>query len=141
MQPRIGIAVYIRNQDNQVLLGKRKQSHGTGTWAVPGGHLEFGETPESCAQREVLEETGLLIAHQKLMGVTNDIFQQENKHYITLHMLSDISGGALALREPHKCEQWKWFKPTQMPDPLFLTIRNFVNQNPKWFSFNTIQEK
>ena len=59
-KPKVGLGVCIV-KDNKVLLGKRKGSHGAGTWSFPGGHLEFQETWEKCAKREVLEETGLKI--------------------------------------------------------------------------------
>ena len=59
--PRVGVAVVIE-RDGQVLLMKRKNVHGAGTWAVPGGHLEFGETPEECAVRETREEVGIAIS-------------------------------------------------------------------------------
>ena len=54
---RVGVGVIIV-RDGNVLLGERAGSHGAGTWALPGGHLEFGETVADCARREVLEETG-----------------------------------------------------------------------------------
>jgi 8-oxo-dGTP diphosphatase len=59
-RPRVGIGVIIL-KNGRVLLGKRKSSHGTGTWHFPGGHLEFGESLEDCSRREVLEETGMKI--------------------------------------------------------------------------------
>ncbi len=55
MAVKVGIGVIVY-QDNNVLLGKRKNSHGHGQWALPGGHLEFGETPEQCTIREVKQE-------------------------------------------------------------------------------------
>ncbi len=51
--PRVGVAVLAHNKHNQVVLGKRKNSHGNGDWAPPGGHLEFKETPIECAMREL----------------------------------------------------------------------------------------
>jgi 8-oxo-dGTP diphosphatase len=49
-RPLIGVAVIVI-KDDKILLGKRKNSHGAGTWALPGGHLEFGESIKDCARR------------------------------------------------------------------------------------------
>ncbi|MDX8431022.1 MAG: NUDIX domain-containing protein [Candidatus Algichlamydia australiensis] len=57
-KPLVDIGVHVI-QKGKILLGKRINAHGTGAYAPPGGHLEFGETPEECAVRELLEETGL----------------------------------------------------------------------------------
>ncbi len=50
MSPKIGVGVLII-RDGKLLLGRRKGSHGAATWSAPGGHLEYGETPEACARR------------------------------------------------------------------------------------------
>lgn len=72
----------------QFLIGQRKGSHGAGTYALPGGHLEFGETPEQCAARETLEETGLKVSKVRFLTATNDILPADNKHYITIFTVS-----------------------------------------------------
>ncbi|SPO26619.1 uncharacterized protein UTRI_03910_B [Ustilago trichophora] len=59
--PRVGVAVYVINEKGHVLVGKRTGSHGAGTLALPGGHLELHESFQECAAREVLEETGLIL--------------------------------------------------------------------------------
>ncbi|EXJ83525.1 hypothetical protein A1O1_07148 [Capronia coronata CBS 617.96] len=61
------------------LLGMRLGSHGADTWALPGGHLEFNETFEECAAREVLEETGLVLDPESLrfLTATNDLMPLE----------------------------------------------------------------
>jgi hypothetical protein len=64
-------------RDGLVLLGRRIGSHGAGSWALPGGHLEFGETVEQCAAREVLEETGLDIQVVARGPYTNNMFPEE----------------------------------------------------------------
>mgnify|MGYP000485579306 FL=1 len=79
---RVGVAVIIMRQ-NTILLGERIGAHGANTWATPGGHLEFGESVEQCAIREVFEETGLNISQITKLDFTNDIFSAEKKHYIT----------------------------------------------------------
>ncbi|EPQ26980.1 uncharacterized protein PFL1_05615 [Pseudozyma flocculosa PF-1] len=57
--PRVGVGVLVLNERGRILLGKRTGSHGAGTLALPGGHLELHESFEDCAIREVLEETGI----------------------------------------------------------------------------------
>ncbi|AFC72294.1 ADP-ribose pyrophosphatase MutT [Rickettsia rhipicephali str. 3-7-female6-CWPP] len=73
---RIGIGILIFNNRNEICIS----SHGESSYAPVGGHLEFGETFEECAIREVLEETNLIIENPQFIAVTNDIFEKEQKH-------------------------------------------------------------
>ena len=50
----------------RVLLIDKKTGHGAGKINAPGGKLEPGETPQQCAQREVLEEVGLSVSRLRL---------------------------------------------------------------------------
>lgn len=63
-----------------------------GTWALPGGHLEFCESFEECAGREVLEETGLKIAAASFLTCTNNVFDEPTgkKHYCTVFMRGSV---------------------------------------------------
>lgn len=124
--PRVGIGVIVK-KNSKVLLGLRKNSHGNGTWAFPGGHFEFGESFANTAIREVKEETGLIICSPCFVNATNDFFADEGKHYVTLFLEADYKDGQLALLEPHKCLKWEWFKWDELPTPLFLTIKNFLD--------------
>ena len=125
--PRIGVAVVVI-KSGRVLLGKRKGAHGAGTWALPGGHLQFGETIEACARREVMEETGLSISDIKTGPYTNDIFTQEDKHYVTLYMVARYDSGRLQTLEPDKCERWAWFDWDHLPQPRFLSLGNLLRR-------------
>lgn len=131
--PRIGIGVLVI-RDNKILLGKRLNSHGDGTWALPGGHLEFGETPQQCAVRETLEETGLQISNIQAGPWSSDIFEKEQKHYITLFMVAHAVAGEPKVLEPNKCERWNWFEITNLPNPLFLPLKNFLIENITYMS-------
>jgi len=96
--PRVGIGVIIM-QHEKVLMGQRIGSHGAKTWSFPGGHLEFGESLESCAKREVKEETGMDISDIALGAFTNDIFEKEDKHYITLYLIAKNHFGRFKVAE------------------------------------------
>lgn len=56
----------------------------TGTLQTPGGHLEHGEDLGACAVRETEEETGLVVTAGNVITITNDVFNGEGKHYITI---------------------------------------------------------
>ena len=126
-KPKVGIGVIVV-KDSKVLLGKRKNAHGEGSWCFPGGHPEFNEELEDCAKREVFEETGINIKNIKPATFTNDIFKGERKHYITLFFVAEYGSGEVRVMEPEKCEKWEWFHWDNLPQPLFLPIQNLLKQ-------------
>ncbi|XIH86546.1 NUDIX domain-containing protein (plasmid) [Pantoea sp. SGAir0430] len=125
MSPQVGIGVLIF-RDGKLLLGQRKGSHGAGDWSAPGGHLEFGESPEACARREVLEETGLQLHSVHNGAFVSDVFPAVNRHYITLLMVAPDASGEPQLREPDKCAGWHWFAPEALPEPLFAPLQSWL---------------
>jgi 8-oxo-dGTP diphosphatase len=120
------VAVII-SRDDRVLLLKRKHVHGAGTWSVPGGHLEFGETPEACAVREAKEETGVDVTAVRFRAVTDDLFEAEGKHYITLWMEGEYAGGEAAVEAPHEMSEVGWFQWDALPELLFLPFQNLLD--------------
>ena len=118
-KPRVGVGV-ILPRDDKVLLGKRKGSHGAGTWSFPGGHLEPGESFEDCCRRETLEETGIKVGKLIPVGFTNDIFEEEKLHYVTLYFMSENFEGEPELMEPDKCEEWGWYALDLIPGESML---------------------
>lgn len=124
-EPRVGVGVFVV-KEGKILLGQRINSHGSGTWSIPGGHLEFFEDFETCAKREVLEETGLRIKDVSFVAVTNDLFAKEEKHYITIFLKSKYVSGVPLVLEPDKCLKWEWVDFDDLPSPLFIPLKNFV---------------
>jgi 8-oxo-dGTP diphosphatase len=125
LNPRVGVGVFIF-KDGKFLMGQRRGAHGEGSWSVPGGHLELNETPEQTAIREVREETGLEIANVAFAAVTNDIFSDEGKHYVTLWMKSDWVSGEPAITEPDKFVEQRWVSFDNLPEPLFLPWKQLL---------------
>jgi 8-oxo-dGTP pyrophosphatase MutT (NUDIX family)/uncharacterized cupin superfamily protein len=64
-----GVAVAIFDADNRLLVVKRRDS---GFWAMPGGVMELSESLETCAHREIREETGIEITITGLIGAYTD---------------------------------------------------------------------
>ena len=153
-QVRVGVGAFIlkskseSDQNPRFLVGKRMNSHGAGTFALPGGHLEFGETPEECAAREVMEETGLRVSNVQFLTATNDFMPAENKHYVTLFVVCvrDDNSQNPKVLEPEKCEGWDWASWEELRGwvdvelattgeqvierRLFLPLLNLVRQRP-----------
>jgi 8-oxo-dGTP diphosphatase len=127
-RPKVGIGIIII-KDNKVLLGKRKNAHGEGDWAFPGGHLELNESWEDCVKREIKEEVDIKVKNIRFGAVTNDIFEKESKHYITIFMLTDYESEEVKTMEPEKCEYWEWFEWDKLPNPRFLPLQNLLKQN------------
>lgn len=124
-QPRIGVGILIVKED-EVLLVRRASVHGAGTWSTPGGHLDHGETLERCAAREAMEETGIEVSNLRFRAVTNDVFTDEGKHYVTVWMEGDYRTGEPTLGAAHEMSDVGWFPWDELPEPLFLPLKNLL---------------
>ncbi len=86
--------VIIKN--GKVLLIKRKNEPFKGRWALPGGFVEYGETVEEAALREVKEETGMDARIKKLVGVYSDPDRDPRGHTISIVFLMEAKGETIA---------------------------------------------
>lgn len=126
--PNVGVAVILTRAD-KILLMKRKGPHGPGTWTVPGGHMDFGETPEQCGTREVMEEIGVQVVDLHFRAITNDIFESEGRHSISIWMDGRISSGEPGIASEQEVAEVGWFSWEALPQPLYLPLENFVKHN------------
>ncbi|KAJ8907309.1 hypothetical protein NDN08_007423 [Rhodosorus marinus] len=124
---RVGLGVFVQ-RGSKFLIGKRIGSHGSGTWGLPGGYLEFGESFEECARREAREETGLELGSQlSVVTAVNNIFEEEMKHTVTIFVRGTSKEGTPKVMEPSKCETWMWVDWDQvLPSPLFLPLEQLA---------------
>lgn len=124
---RVGVGVLLFNDANQLLLGQRQGSHGAFTWGPPGGHLEMGESLEECASRELREETGLHINHFEFEALSNDIWDHDKKHYISILMKARChDDDKVHNLEPHKVISWEWFSLYHLPLNLFEPLKKWA---------------
>ncbi|HZU67690.1 MAG TPA: NUDIX domain-containing protein [Ktedonobacteraceae bacterium] len=124
-RPMVGVSVLISNGD-RVLLERRSKDPMKGAWKAPGGHMEFGETPEQTAMREVQEELGVTLSDLKFRTITNDVFEAEKKHYITIWMDAHIAAGEPKLQAPYEETEIGWFTWDALPQPLYLPIQHLL---------------
>ncbi len=82
-------------KDDSVVLVRRKNDPFKGSWALPGGFVEYGETVEDAVKREILEETGLAVKVVKLVGVYSDPERDPRGHTITVAFLCRETSGSL----------------------------------------------
>src|SRR5581483_1729874 len=123
ISPTVSVLV---SKDDRILLEKRQHSHGADTWGPPTGHLDFGETPEQTATRETFEETGVTLSNVKFHAVTNDIFENEHYHTVTIWMKADYQSGTPKVQAPDEESEVGWFAWDALPNPLYIPFANLL---------------
>jgi 8-oxo-dGTP diphosphatase len=109
-------------RDGRILLGRRQGAHGGDTWGWCGGHLEFGESLETCAAREIAEESGLQVAPRDLKPLCHHNVLAYGTHYGDVEFWTDTSHGEPAIKEKTKTCEWDWFTLDALPAPLFEPV-------------------
>lgn len=94
-QPRIRVAAILPQGDALLLVRHRKGDRAY--WMLPGGGLDYGETFEQCAIREIAEETGLDIKIDRLLYLSEAICPRGTRHVVNAYMLGTIEGGTICL--------------------------------------------
>lgn len=122
----------------KILMGKRHPDpdkadsafRSAGEWSLPGGKLEWGETLEKGAVREVKEETGITIQNPEVISVHN--FKNEHAHFLTVGLLAKKWKGEAKVMEPDEMTEWQWFSLKKLPSPRYFpsfgVIKNFLKK-------------
>ena len=122
------VGTILFNEKGEFVLMKRTSKHATGTYALSGGWIEFGETPEEAAAREAKEELGVDLENIKVLGITNNFFPNENLHTLSAIVAGMVKKGQEPKNmEPHKCDEVFWHKDwDNLPEPIFTKYNQYV---------------
>lgn len=129
-----GIA-FICRDDGTIFLCKRSQkSSFPGTWSVPGGKIEEGESQIDAAIREIIEELGSTPDPNHCEVIDADIFDIPSFNYTTF--VIDISKAGKNLWKPKlnkEHDYFKWFKIENLPKNLHPGARKSSGKIKNYF--------
>jgi len=118
-------AAAVKDERNRLLITKRNIEPGIGKWALPGGFIESGETPEEACLRELKEETGLTGRVERLLGA----YLQRSFFYGTLIIIGyEVSVSNKNLSLNNELKEAKFFGKKEMPGIPFLSHRRLVKE-------------
>ncbi len=121
----VAAVAFVLDAEGRVLLVKRSDN---GLWALPGGAQDVGEYVAHTAERETLEETGLLIHVTDLIGVYSApdhviaYDDGEVRQQFALSFAADVVGGHLS--QSDETPETAWVAPSELDDlPIHPSIR------------------
>jgi 8-oxo-dGTP diphosphatase len=113
----IGVFALIFEEEDHVLLGRRRDYD---IWNLPGGALEAGETVTEAIAREVMEETGLIVEVDRLVGVYSKPYRSE---VVLTFQCCPVSG---ELSPTEEAAEWGYFPVDELPRSLLPKHRERI---------------
>ena len=96
--PHVAVGAFVFNNE-RILLVKRGRPPAEGVWAIPGGNIKLGETLQEATEREIREETGLVIKAGDPVFTFDVIDRDESGriryHYVIVDLLAEYIDGDL----------------------------------------------
>jgi ADP-ribose pyrophosphatase YjhB (NUDIX family) len=134
-RPIVGVGAVIVDQ-GRVLLVKRGSPPLLGEWSLPGGVVELGETLRAAAEREALEETGLIVRAGEVLEVLDRIIPGEGAavpqyHYVLIDFLCTVLGGEMRTGGDAADARWaseSELEKYKLEQPAVDVIRNAFAQ-------------
>jgi ADP-ribose pyrophosphatase YjhB (NUDIX family) len=116
-RPWVGVLAAVR-RGPRCLLIQRVERVDVGKWGFPGGSLELGETVTDCAERELLEETGVEATALGVLTaydyIRRDAADRVSFHFLLVCVVLDWCAGEGELREPESHAAIGWFTPEEV---------------------------
>ena len=122
--PKVAIAAVVQNAAGALLLVQRRFAPEKGKWGLPGGFLDAGEDPKRAAEREALEETGLVVEASELLDVLHN--REPGGASIVILYRATAKGGALEADDD--AADARYFALDALPELAFESTANAVER-------------
>ncbi len=123
-RPVVGLAVAAHTADGRWLLIRRAD---TGTWALPGGTLEWGETLRSTFDRELDEEAGVTSAtFERVVGVYSRPDRDPRFHAVTVVVRARIDEPTGSPHNPLEIREARLFREDELPSNLAMQMDDML---------------
>jgi 8-oxo-dGTP diphosphatase len=109
----------IQQERLKVLLVRRASEPYKGSWALPGGFLQEGESLAECARRELLEETGVDEAYLEQLYTFGDPDRDPRGRVVTVAYFALVRSDELILEAATDADAAAWFPADELPDLAF----------------------
>jgi len=123
-RPVVGVAVAARTADGKWLLIRRAD---TGTWALPGGTVEWGETLRNTALRELDEEAGV---DEATLGSIVGVFSRPDRdirfHAVTIVVAAQVGEPKRPPKNRLEIREAKLFREDELPSPLAMGMDDML---------------
>lgn len=124
-RPVVGIAAVARTSDGRILLVRRAD---TGTWALPGGTLEWGEELRAALPREIEEETGATwVRFERVTGVYSRPARDVRFHAVTVCVLAEVAEPVRGPKNPLEIREARLFARDEVPNELAMGMRDLLD--------------
>jgi len=127
--PRLGSAALVVDDDGRLLLGVRPKPTIGGHWVLPGGGVQPFESLATAVEREVLEETGLIVEAREQLGVW-EIVDPPDQHRVIIYSRAEIVGGTL--ESGGDLERATFWSRAQLPELQLTPLVSDVLRRLGW---------
>ena len=125
----VGVQCFVLT-DSRLLLGHRTGGFQSGTWGLPGGHLEQGETILEAAARELEEETGIIAQKMRIVTIGDPL--AENNYHLQFGVLVEEWRGEPTITAPNELGELCFFPVNDLPSELLVSsayiIEKFIDR-------------
>jgi ADP-ribose pyrophosphatase YjhB (NUDIX family) len=130
----VTVHLFFKKNDQILLLRRYNTGYEDGNYSVVAGHLDGGETIKQAAIREAEEEAGVHL-HEEDIELVSVMHRKETDERIDFFALVTKWEGEIQNREPHKCDDLRFFPLNQLPTNTIPYIRQAIDnyKATKWF--------